>query len=79
MASTKTASSGGSRARNVRKTAAPRNRSEEFLNRGSSAWDSPNRKLNPNTSYWRTLLKRERGLRWYIRLTFWLALLGGAG
>ena len=74
MASTKTASSGGSRARRVRKTAAPRNRSEEFLNRGSSAWDSPNRKLNPNTSYWRTLLKRERGLRWYIRLTFWLAL-----
>lgn len=74
MATTQPSKRGASHARNVHKVAAPRNRSEKILTRGASAWDSPNKKLNPNTSYFRTLHKRERTLRWYTTVTFWLAL-----
>lgn len=74
MATTQPRKRDSSPARNVHKIAAPRNRSEKILTRGASAWDSPNKKLNPNTSYFRTLHKRERTLRWYTTVTFWLAL-----
>lgn len=74
MATTQPSKRGASRARNVHKVAAPRTRSEQILTRGASAWDSPNQKLNPNTSYYRTLHKRERGLRWYTGITFWLGV-----
>lgn len=73
MATTKTRS-GGTRARTVRKKAMPRNRSEEIHTRGKSAWETANRKLNPNASYFKTLHKRQRLLRWYTWGTFWLAL-----
>src|SRR5690606_21073340 len=73
VATTKTRS-GGTRARTVHKTAGPRNRSEEIQIRGTSAWETVNQKPNPNTSYFKTLHKRQRTLRWYTWLTFWLAL-----
>lgn len=59
--------------RSVRKTATPRHRSEEFLTRGSSAWDTP-KKLNPNSSYFRTIHKRQRIVRLYAKVSFWLAI-----